>query len=430
MKDQLSSLEKFLLWCSGADHCILAQKECLTERYKYSAIGTTVLLTATMAFASGGYALFTVFASLPASIIGGGFWGLTIFNLDRFFILSSKRKKDDSQATFYTATALRLLIALLLSFVVAKPLELRLFESEINRELTEEKIVEVEKEELNDTEEKLEESLQKRAELSDARLQAEQNAIQEAEGSGGSGNSGKGNLYLEKKATADRLGQEFERVNNEVLRLQAERDELRQTIKDTLKESKNNSNIEVGSFVDRLVALEKLADEDPTIAAINRLITILFIIIETSPVLVKTLSGKGSYDLLLEQQQTQEVYQGYLRDRKEEKLQQAKIVLDDYFQSIIIFEREVAKHKENYLRAKEKSKENIRSRNVKNIREDIEKQHCQEILRFFDFCDRELENYLEIISNEMKDYPNVVRGMNHKIADSMKSDRTIQHEGT
>ena len=43
MKEQLSSLEKFLLWCSGADRRILAQKECLTERYKYSAIGTTVL---------------------------------------------------------------------------------------------------------------------------------------------------------------------------------------------------------------------------------------------------------------------------------------------------------------------------------------------------------------------------------------------------
>ena len=174
--------------------------------------------------------------------------------------------------------------------------------------------------------------------------------------------------------------------------------------------------------------MEKLADEDPTIAAINRLITILFIIIETSPVLVKTLSGKGSYDLLLEKQQSHEVYQGYLRDRKEEKLHQAKSVLNDYFQSIINFEREVAKHKEKYLRAKEKSKENIHSRNVKNIREDIDRQHDREILRFFDFCDRELENYLEVISNEMKDYPNLVRDLNYKIADSTKSDRIIQHQ--
>ena len=437
MKEQLSSLEKFLLWSSGADHRILAQKECLTERYKYSAIGTTVLLTATMAFASGGYALFTVFASLPASIVGGGFWGLTIFNLDRFFILSSKRKKTDSKSAFYAATALRLLIALLLSFVVAKPLELRLFENEINRELREEQIVDAnkrvaeEKTSLGNVEQKIAEFQQEKTELSNARREAEQAVISEAEGTAGSGYRGKGDVYEDKKGIVDSLNQDIAQIDNEITQLQTERNELRQTIEDTL-ESENNSNesdLEAGSFLARLVALEKLAEEDSTIAAINRLITILFIIIETSPVLVKTLSGRGSYDDLLEQQ-NDEVPKAYLSDRQQEQLQQVVASLDERLKSIMDFEQEVAKRKEKYLKAKERSKANIDNNNLKNIRLDIDRQHDREILRFFDFCDREVQNYLNKISDEIKEHPKVVRGMNHKIASSMKSDRTIQHKGT
>lgn len=410
MKEQISPLEKFLLWSSGADHRILAQKECLTERYKHSAIGTTVLLTATMAFASGGYALFTVFASLPASIVGGGFWGLTIFNLDRFFILSSKRKKSDSKSAFYMATALRLLIALLLSFVVAKPLELRLFENEINRKLREEKIVdankrvEEEKISLSKIEEKIEESRQKKAELSDGRREAEQDAIDEAEGTAGSGYQGKGDVYEDKKEVVNSFNQDIKQVDDEITQLQAERNELRQTIKETLEKFNNSPNenaLETGGFLGRLIALEELADEDSTIAAINRLITTLFIIIETSPVLVKTLSGKGSYDDLLEQQ-TNEVHNEYLRSRQEEQLQYAVISLDNHLKSIMDFEQEVVKRKEKYLRSKEKSREKIDNSNIKNIRSDLDRQHEQEILKFFDFCDHEVQNYRNKIANEIK----------------------------
>jgi len=73
-KIQLSALQKFLIWSAGADHEVLAQKSCLTERYKYESIGTTVLLTSVMAFLSGGYALFTIFGSLAISCAIGLVW--------------------------------------------------------------------------------------------------------------------------------------------------------------------------------------------------------------------------------------------------------------------------------------------------------------------------------------------------------------------
>jgi len=155
------------------------------------------------------------------------------------------------------------------------------------------------------------------------------------------------------------------------------------------------------------------------------LLTTLFIIIETSPVLVKTLSGKGSYDILLEQQETHGIYQGYLRDRQEKELQQAKIILEDYLKSITDFEQEIAKRKEKYLRLKEKSREKLNNRNIKNLREDIEKQDSQEILRFFEFCDRQIEVYLNIISNEMKNHPDAVNNISQKLLDLNLSDRLL-----
>jgi len=425
MKEQLSSLEKFLLWSSGANHRILAQEECLTERYKYSAIGTTVLLTSTVACFSGGYALFTVFYSLPVSIIGGGFWGFTMFNLDRFFILSSKRKNNSSQLPFYTATSLRLLIAILLSFVVAKPLELKLFENEINRELREEKVVENEKVELIKLKQNLQQLKQEEEKKRTDWLEADKIANQEAEGITGTGIKGKGNLYEEKKELADILKQQFQQTNNNVIQQQQAIDRHQKEINIKLKETFDQGEIKLGSFLDRLVALKKLSEKDETIRNINLFITVLFIIIETSPMLVKILSGKGSYDILLEQQETQEIYQGYLRNSKEYELQESGKILDHYLKSIMDFEQEIDKHKEKYLRSKEKSRENFNNKNIKNIRENIDRQHAQEILRFFEFCDGEMENYLRTISNEIKEQPNLVKKINQKMVDLETNDNVL-----
>ncbi|MEM7594519.1 MAG: hypothetical protein AAF383_23965 [Cyanobacteria bacterium P01_A01_bin.83] len=69
----------------------------------------------------------------------------------------------------------------------------------------------------------------------------------------------------------------------------------------------------------------------------------------------------------------------------------------------------MAKEKIKYLQSKERTKENINNKNIKNIRQDLERQHSQEIMRFFNFCDRELENYLKSIIDEIKDYHNIIQ---------------------
>ena len=127
------AISDFLIICSGANKDIL--QKCPTERVKFVGIGATIFLTAMMAAISGGYAIYFVFNNLAVSIVFGCFWAVIIFNLDRY-IVSSIRKTGKFKEEFWMALP-RLLIALVLAISISKPLELRLFENRIAKEMSE-----------------------------------------------------------------------------------------------------------------------------------------------------------------------------------------------------------------------------------------------------------------------------------------------------
>lgn len=95
------NLNEFLWICAGADRKVLRQ--CPTDYAKYAGIGGTILFTALMAMLSGGYALFSVFKEQWVAIAFGVFWGLLIFNLDRFIVntMYSDGKVTISWQEFY-----------------------------------------------------------------------------------------------------------------------------------------------------------------------------------------------------------------------------------------------------------------------------------------------------------------------------------------
>src|SRR5690242_9548736 len=111
----------FFWFCSGADTEIL--KKCPSETAKYTGIGATVFFTGVFAFLSASYALYTVFDGVLSAILFGIVWGLMIFNLDRF-IVSSMRKEGRFGREFAMAIP-RLILAILISVVIARPLELK-----------------------------------------------------------------------------------------------------------------------------------------------------------------------------------------------------------------------------------------------------------------------------------------------------------------
>ena len=130
----MKHIQEFFWWCAGANVEILRKYP--TDYAKYFGVGGTIVFTALMACFAGGYAFFTAFKSVWLSIFFGIFWGLLIFNLDRYIVATIK---DDgtSKITYdeWKMAFPRLLMAVLLGFVIATPLELRIFDTEIKTEI-------------------------------------------------------------------------------------------------------------------------------------------------------------------------------------------------------------------------------------------------------------------------------------------------------
>ena len=130
------SIYRFFLWTSGAHLDTLDKVP--SEKSKYFGIGGTIIFTALMATFAGGYAFFTAFNNPILSVFFGIFWGALIFNLDRFIVSTfgvGDGKKTISKQELIEA-APRLLMAIILGFVISTPLELKLFEKEINAEIS------------------------------------------------------------------------------------------------------------------------------------------------------------------------------------------------------------------------------------------------------------------------------------------------------
>jgi len=143
-------ISNFLIFCSGADRGMIDQCP-KSERNKYASIGATVFLTGFLAMISSGYALYTIFRgeeyAFLAAVGFGLVWATIIFNLDRY-IVSSLRKEGNWKRELLYATP-RFIIAILISLVIAKPLEVRIFASRIEQQILEDKRQKLEEEKLS-----------------------------------------------------------------------------------------------------------------------------------------------------------------------------------------------------------------------------------------------------------------------------------------
>lgn len=304
-------LTQFFWFCSGANFSIL--KRSPTESNKYIGIGATVFFTGVLAAIAAGYALFTVFENIWPAIFFGLLWGLMIFNLDRF-IVSSMRKKEKGWGEWKLAIP-RLILAVLLALVISKPLELKMFEREINRKLDEKKTEFISESKFNlakgfpeiqELENRIEglKSDVKEAESFRDQIQEEYDAERFGEKtSGTSGIVGLGTNAKKKEEQLDAAQQTLDALR---IRNQARVDELEIQIRDfmALRQAefeKQQPGIEgFDGLAARMEALDLLKKESAAMALANIFIMFLFIAIETAPIFVKLISPRGPYDDLLE----------------------------------------------------------------------------------------------------------------------------------
>lgn len=323
-------IETLFIWSSGAEIDILNQVP--MEKSKYFGIGGTIIFTALMASFAGGYAFFTAFKDPYLAIPFGVFWGALIFNLDRYIVASfgvGDGKKTISKQELIEA-APRLAMAIILGFVISTPLELKLFEKEINAKIsTDIAIVQNTIVNSSSTDPKIKSLKSEKNQLvnnisnretiieSKRVFWEKSNRDKNDEWNTGkfSGKIGKGGYYDDLRKIADDAEADYNntkinysnlnaidytKINAIDSRIETRDSDLRIDIANqTTVQSQNDG------LLARLKALGDLTSENTTLMFSKWLITILFIFIEVAPIMFKMMTERGPYDDIVDRKKHQ-----------------------------------------------------------------------------------------------------------------------------
>ncbi|MGK0412784.1 MAG: hypothetical protein ACJA1B_000984 [Polaribacter sp.] len=296
MRQQFSIITRFLLFSSGAALELI--KKCPDfEINKYTSIGLTIFFTAVLSVLSSFFAFNLIFNSNLIAISLALFWGSIIFNLDRY-IVSSMRISDHKFREFVKAIP-RLLIAILIAVIISKPLEIKLFKSEISAFLNKEKTDQSDQNrqkydaDLKIIESKtadLEASFQKKLLLRDKYYEEYKC---ECTGTCGTKVKGYGEECRSRKERYDlfllELNQEKNRKDSILKQYFLEKNKIQKTI----DSEKAIILAHKHGLFDQIRALNQI-DKISSV-----FIFFIFMMIEIAPVLTKLLSSKGPYDNLI-----------------------------------------------------------------------------------------------------------------------------------
>lgn len=320
-----------MMWnCAGGD-AFLLERATYSDQVKYFCMGGIVLATGVMASLSGGYAFYTIFSPKTAnvldkmqvaksateipidtptvifSVIFGIIWGLMIYNIDRF-IVTSTGKGDGTEAITLNElkSALpRLIMGCIIAISISKPVEIRMFKTEIDLEIQKEQekektnLINLAETNFKKANEQTEKNLGKiQVDIDNQqKLSAEYSANLAAEISGKNGN---GADY------GPRAGQ-FERLKNEAnaqiaalkstpefKKAESDKAENEANYKQTISDAGRKA-----ASLDGLLIRLKKAHEVAG-STISIFITLLFLAIELTPIFFKMMLIKSPYDYLYE----------------------------------------------------------------------------------------------------------------------------------
>jgi len=324
---RMNWFQKFLLVCSGGNIHILRKTP--SEWNKFAGIGGIILFTAVFATLSAGYAMFTVFDDIWISLGFSILWGLMIFNLDRYIVSSIKKT-----GTWWNQVLMaipRLILAAFLGIIISKPLELKIFEKEVNKQLN--TIIQRNKTQLQaemngrilqqsgpfETEKKQIQA--KVAEYQKAYDSASVELEKEILGKQSGLTSGKvgfGSNAKRKSELKEQRRQDLENYQKQIApRLEYLDQEISKVY--TNIETERNKTVtfedKFNGFAARLQALDELGKNSAIIGIAATFIMGLFICLEISPVLVKLISSVGPYDYLLDK--TENDFRLYAKEKIE-----------------------------------------------------------------------------------------------------------------
>jgi len=306
---QKPSDTRFLWWCAGAHQKLL--KEYPSEHSRYSGLGGVLLATFVLASLSAGYALYTIFGNWIIAVAFAIVWGLIIFNFDRF-IVSTMRKYGVTKRNQTRMAVPRFILALLIGITIARPLEMKIFEKEIDIKTAEnihKKIL------INDsllalenaalTQAALEERnrlIARKLSIEDTLHQLQQEYIAEADGTGGSMQRGIDDLTRLKmnayNAALQQYGPELALLTAGIKNQDSILNTSKAAIEQKRQAYEKAATANIG-FLERNKALSDLSAEESSVWWTSLMITLLIILIETGPIIAKLIMPAGPYDIAL-----------------------------------------------------------------------------------------------------------------------------------
>lgn len=309
-------MSRFFHFAAGVSKDIMAACP-ESEKIKYAGIGASVYFTSIMAGLSAYFAFQLIFQDNFASILLSLLWAGLIFNLDRFLV-SSFRKKGKTLQEFLQALP-RILLAIFIALIISKPLELKLFQSEIDFKLIEisrEKSNQIEKLyfekilHIENKENEYQKSLQNSFELKEdyyAQYKCE------CDGTCGTGNTGRGSECLRKQKKYESYTKEYQEIQKNIDQslILLSKEKLKLNIEKDKEKEIFRTHFSKGLLA-RLEALSALSGYT-SIA-----ILLLFIFLETAPILSKLLSPVGPYDHLIQNREYpfKIAYMGHIQEHK------------------------------------------------------------------------------------------------------------------
>ncbi len=312
---------RFLWSAAGADEYIL-ERSTYSDQVKYACLGGIVFATGLMAGLSGGYAFYTIFEprgnvlenpihipTVVLALIFGILWGLMIFNLDRFIVAATGKGDGTEKITWdeLKGAIPRILMGMIIAISISKPVEIRMFKTEIDTELRKIQIkkqteyaAEVDKT-YTEREKNLENDFGKiteeRSQLIKRIAEFEERYQKEMAGEQ-YGPKGEGPVALALKRERDNAQNKldkFDEMNSaELQNLNKRKEDLRQE-----KEKERLNNKKVADGLDGLLERIKIAHEVAGFS-ITLFITLLFMAIELTPIFFKLMLTKTPYDYLKE----------------------------------------------------------------------------------------------------------------------------------
>jgi Domain of unknown function (DUF4407) len=344
----------FFWFLAASDENLLIQSP-IPDQDKHAGVGMAILCTAVAAIISSFYAIYSLFQNWCIALPIALFWGIIIFNLDRFMVGSMRKDKQKNILSELKIAIPRLILAFFIAILISKPLEVKIFYNQIEAEritfndslrsksLANRDIEVAQKKRERDSSQNLfvKVEIKSKDYGTDpsyilAKKDFDECIVEQTKLEGRISQFKKRRQQIINSGNGDRTGpinREIQELRNQIKRLdcitkrkemtnkadeylrsnlgkvkEAERvsDSLKRDLEDEARQAKNirdTATIKIGKagedILGQLRILDSLKKKDAGMWWASWLITALFFILELAPLIVKIFSPRGKYDTLI-----------------------------------------------------------------------------------------------------------------------------------